>query len=81
MARTRANRGYVFSTSVAFVPHPHLPALWVRVHASVLRVVCPTCKAPPGQLCTRNGTVVHYSHWERRRSWRVIESKASMVLL
>lgn len=64
----RPNRAYIFSASVAFVPHPAISSWWVRTHPAVLLATCPNCKASPGHLCERNGQVVYYTHYVRRRA-------------
>lgn len=56
----------------AFVPHPHLVALWVRAHPCVLTTGCSDCRAAAGDLCVnRDGTAMLSStHWTRRRGAR-----------
>jgi hypothetical protein len=65
------NKAYVFSPTIAFVPHPRSMTTWVRVHPCVLLVDCPDldCAADVGQLCrNKNGDSVTYTHYRRRRS-------------
>ena len=65
-----AHTAYVLSSSIAFVPHPHLQQCWPRVHACVLYVDCEFCGAKAGELCRTPGrkreAVASFTHVKRR---------------
>lgn len=63
----RSNRAYIFSSTLAFMPHPYISGWWVRSHPCVLLIPCPNCKAEAGKLCQRKGEVVLYVCWTRRK--------------
>ncbi len=69
-------KAYILSSTVAFVPHPHVPGFYVRTHAAVLLTACEVCGSKTGQLCTslassqpaRRGREIFSTHWRRRRA-------------
>ncbi len=55
----------------AFLPHPHLPGLWLRSHPSVLVAACALCKAAVGDPCVGGGGKVSGgTHYDRRHAAR-----------
>ena len=76
MPRT-SNKAYVLG-SVAFVPHPLLPGLWIKTDLSVVKVACsyPGCGSAVGVPCRSTSArhekaePPHYggsTHYYRRR--------------
>jgi hypothetical protein len=70
MTGRRSHRTYAFrsgSECWAFVPHPDLVGMWMRLHPSVLVTTCPFCKVSRGVPCRTEDGYVHYVHADRRR--------------
>lgn len=70
MTGRRSRRTYAFRSGGecwAFVPHPDIVGLWMRLHPSVIVSTCPFCKVPRGAPCRTEDGYVHYVHADRRR--------------
>ncbi len=78
-------RAFIFSSSIAFVPHPYHMGVWFNVHPCVLLVDCPDvgCKAKAQQLCRqyKTGEPVHYSHWMRRKAAHGLNVVAPSIVM
>jgi len=66
----RSRRTYAFRSGAecwAFVPHPDIVGMWLRLHPCVLVSSCPFCKVPRGVPCRTEDGYVHYTHGNRRK--------------
>ena len=53
----------------AFISHPHIPGVWLRLDPCVVKVPCPRCEAVVGDPCKYRGEVMAAStHWQRREA-------------
>ncbi len=79
-----SRHAYIFSASVAFVPHPFQRGVWYRVHPCVLLVACPSpgCGAGEHQLCRQfKQYPVHYTHYQRRRAMKGKSAPSPSVVM
>jgi hypothetical protein len=52
MSRPRGpHEAYIINGQWAFIPHPALAGLWLRVHPCVAAVSCPQCNSVEGEPC------------------------------
>lgn len=67
--RPRRRHVYVIE-GYAFLPHPEMRGVWLRVEQCVLLVDCEHCGAKTGHLCIGKQGPTVTTHWKRRLAAR-----------
>lgn len=66
-SRPQRNVAYIVPPHFAFIKHPHVAGVWLRVHIATLLAICPRCGVAKGDPCWNKGSPVLCCHWQRRR--------------
>ena len=70
-----SKKAYVVNSEIAFMPHPHLRGLWLRVHPCILFVPC-ECGAKAQKPCRGSeGGEISGTHWYRRKDYQEWKKK------